>query len=431
MISTTTPEHLRDLARQAVYRGDPARAADAFSALLEMDAGDTEALNYLAMAALARGDNGQARQLLQRALDATPSDGATRKNLGLVLLHQQDADAAEHMLRSALESDPALHAARLYLGTALEQQSRDREAVAAYLQALTGAQSSGIWLDDSNTPPALRPALRHALSFVRDRFPAVLNALIEPLSERYGPSAMVRVRRCLAGYLGDRSVTPSRADQRPTFLYFPGLPETPFFARDLLPWHEQLEAHTARIQAELQQVLAEDAPLEPFLGVPPPGMKSEYLGGDSDRPRWDGLFFYRHGRPNTESCRRAPDTVAALDSTPIVRIPGHAPEALFSVLGPGSHILPHTGVTNTRVVTHLPLLVPGDCTLRVADQRHDWQEGRCVTFDDTFEHEAWNNSDHTRVVLLFDVWNPHLTEVEREAVTELVVAIGELKGEQL
>ena len=169
----------------------------------------------------------------------------------------------------------------------------------------------------------------------------------------------------------------------------------------------------------------------PFLGEPPPGMKSEYLAGNAGRPQWDGFFFHRHGRRNDANCRRAPDTAAALDVAPIVRIPGHAPEALFSVLGAGSHILPHTGVTNTRVVTHLPLLVPGDCTLRVANQRHDWQEGHCVTFDDTFEHEAWNNSDRTRVVLLFDVWNPYLTDVECAGITELVRTIGDLKGDQL
>lgn len=431
MTSAAKLEQLREVAHDAARNGDHARAATAFRALLDTFPGDIEALNFLAMAALARGDTRQAKHLLQNALDATQGDSTTRKNLGLVLLHQHDAEAAEQVLLAALADEPELHAARLYLGTALEQQSREREAVAAYLQALTGAQSSGEWLDDSNTPAALRPAVRHAVSFVRNQFPVVLNALLEPLCARHGEAAMTRVRRCLAGYLGDRSVTPSRGDQRPTFLYFPGLPGTPFFSRDLLPWHEQLEAQTHRLQAELQQVLAEDVPLEPFLGVPPPGMKSQYLAGKADHPRWDGLFFYRHGRANPEAHRRAPNTVAALHEAPIVRIPGHGPEALFSVLGPGSHILPHTGVTNTRVVTHLPLLVPSGCTLRVAEQRHDWQEGRCVTFDDTFEHEAWNNSHQTRVVLLFDVWNPHLTEPEREAITELVVAIGELKGDQL
>jgi aspartate beta-hydroxylase len=98
---------------------------------------------------------------------------------------------------------------------------------------------------------------------------------------------------------------------------------------------------------------------------------------------------------------------------------------LYSVLRPGTHILPHRGVTNTRLVTHLPLIVPSDCAIRVGGEIHEWQEGRCVTFDDTFEHEAWNNSSETRVVLILDSWNPDLTEVERVAVTDLVEVIGD------
>jgi aspartate beta-hydroxylase len=82
-------------------------------------------------------------------------------------------------------------------------------------------------------------------------------------------------------------------------------------------------------------------------------------------------------------------------------------------------------VTNTRVVTHLPLIIPDDCALRVGGETHVWQTGQCVTFDDTFEHEAWNRSDQTRVVLIFDNWNPDLSEAERAAVTDLVEAIGD------
>jgi len=69
--------------------------------------------------------------------------------------------------------------------------------------------------------------------------------------------------------------------------------------------------------------------------------------------------------------------------------------------------------------------VPSDCALRVAGQIHSWREGSCVTFDDTFEHEAWNRSPFTRVVLILDSWNPDLTEAERAAVTDLVEAIGD------
>jgi len=98
---------------------------------------------------------------------------------------------------------------------------------------------------------------------------------------------------------------------------------------------------------------------------------------------------------------------------------------MFSVLTPGTHILPHRGVTNTRTVCHLPLVVPEDCALVVGGERHDWREGRAVAFDDTYEHEAWNRGSRTRVVLIFDVWNPHLTAAERDAVAALVAAMGD------
>jgi aspartate beta-hydroxylase len=82
-------------------------------------------------------------------------------------------------------------------------------------------------------------------------------------------------------------------------------------------------------------------------------------------------------------------------------------------------------VTNTRLVTHLPLIVPKDFALRVGGETHVWEEGRCVTFDDKFEHEAWTNSSETRVVLIVDSWNPDLSEAERAAVSDLVGELGD------
>jgi aspartate beta-hydroxylase len=75
------------------------------------------------------------------------------------------------------------------------------------------------------------------------------------------------------------------------------------------------------------------------------------------------------------------------------------------------------------------LIVPDDCAIRVGGEEHAWKEGQCVTFDDTFEHEAWNRSDQTRVVLIMDGWNPHLSGVECEAITRLVEAIGDFNRE--
>ncbi|UXI68306.1 aspartyl/asparaginyl beta-hydroxylase domain-containing protein [Tahibacter amnicola] len=175
-------------------------------------------------------------------------------------------------------------------------------------------------------------------------------------------------------------------------------------------------------------MLAQDEGFEPFLHFDSPAQAETYLRGERGTPAWNAFFFYRHGARNDANAARAPHTMAVLDSLPVVRIRGHAPETLFSVLTPGSHILPHCGVTNTRLVVHLPLIVPPGCALRVGGLDHAWQEGKVVVFDDTYEHEAWNRSDSTRVVMILDTWHPDLTDVERAAITDLVGVIGDFNG---
>jgi aspartate beta-hydroxylase len=110
-----------------------------------------------------------------------------------------------------------------------------------------------------------------------------------------------------------------------------------------------------------------------------------------------------------------------------MRVRDHGPEALYSVFAAGTHLLPHRGVTNARAVSHLPLVVPPDCALRVGGDEHTWREGRTVVFDDTYEHEAWNRSQEVRVVLIADVWNPHLSAGERAAIHDVITAIGDLR----
>jgi len=131
---------------------------------------------------------------------------------------------------------------------------------------------------------------------------------------------------------------------------------------------------------------------------------------------WTSFHFYRHGERIEENCARCPGTAALLDSLDLQRVPGYGPEVMFSVLQPHSKIPAHYGAVNGRLVVHLPLIVPADCgALRVANEARGWEEGKLLFFDDTFEHEAWNNSDQTRVVLIFDTWNPALSSVERAA----------------
>src|SRR3546814_10294056 len=88
------------------------------------------------------------------------------------------------------------------------------------------------------------------------------------------------------------------------------------------------------------------------------------------------------------------------------------------MLRPHTRIPPHTGVTNSRAIIHLPLIVPAECGFRVGGETREWVEGRPFAFDDTIEHEAWNDSPAMRAVLIFDVWNPHLTEEEQGIVAD-------------
>ena len=165
--------------------------------------------------------------------------------------------------------------------------------------------------------------------------------------------------------------------------------------------------------------------LEDFVTLKPGDSMERYLGGRA--PAWEAFFFYRHGKRYDENHARCPFTSAALESIELFRVPGQAPEILFSVLRPGTHILAHHGICNARSVMHLPLLVPPDCALQLVDVgAHAWAEGRLVLFDDTYLHEAWNRSSSIRVILLMDCWNPHLTMPEREAVVRLTQLIASM-----
>lgn len=414
------------MALDHVRRGEAEQAEQCFARLHGMLPDDVQALQFLADCRFARNDHASAIELLHAAERVKPNDPAILGQLGSVQLGLGDFGAAANSLRAALQRAPGMFLARLQLGIALEQSGQAQEALIAYFAAVRTAQLRGRWLNDDTTAPGLRDTVKYAMDYVNEGRLRLFHGVLAPMRERYGSSELVRVEHSLAIYLGRQPANIPDPRQKPKFLYFPDIPSRPFYPRERFPWLESLEASTGRIRDELRAVLSKESQLEAFLGVQSPEEAKEMLRSSSDQaPAWDAYFFYRHGQRYDAHCASCPQTAALLDALPLVRIRDHAPETLFSVLSPGAHILPHTGVTNTRLVTHLPLIVPADCAIRVGGEDHRWQEGRCVTFDDTFEHEAWNRSGETRVVLILDSWNPDLTEVECLAVTDLVEAIGD------
>ena len=115
--------------------------------------------------------------------------------------------------------------------------------------------------------------------------------------------------------------------------------------------------------------------------------------------------------------------MAALADVPLPQIRGRAPIAMFSVLRAGTHIPPHNGMLNTRLICHIPIVVPAGCRLRVGAEIRSVVEGEAMIFDDSIEHEAWNDGDSARAVLLFEIWRPEISEEERVALTAMFEAV--------
>lgn len=311
----------------------------------------------------------------------------------------------------------------LELARERENRSDPEGALLAYYRAIIEAQRRRRWLDAASTPPGLLALVTHAMRTVKVGRRRHFEKALKPLQERHGQAALARFEACLAIQAGERAAAPPDPRQRPSILYFPGLPATPYFARSLFPWFGDFERAAPAIREELLAVMPRQERSERVFASD----AAEQLGlaGANGTPAWKGFYFWRHGERRAENHGLCPRTSAALEALPLVRIAGQAPEVMFSVLEPGTHILPHRGVTNTRVVCHLPLVVPEDCALVVAGEQRAWREGEAVAFDDTYEHEAWNRSARTRVVLIADVWNPHLSTAEREAVAALAAAMRE------
>jgi aspartate beta-hydroxylase len=126
---------------------------------------------------------------------------------------------------------------------------------------------------------------------------------------------------------------------------------------------------------------------------------------------WDVAFLYERGRRHDEVCAACPVTTYGVESYPAMRTV--AGLVYVSRMRAGTHIQAHRGPTNLRVRCHLGIKVPdGDCAIRVGDQTRHWHEGRCLVFNDFFEHEAWNHTEEDRIVLIVDMWHPGLSGAE-------------------
>ena len=350
----------------------------------------------------------QAAQFFARSGKANPGEAAIPFHEALA--HRAIGDGVGEMaaLDRALTIDPDYFLALLGKARLLERQQKPRAAARIYRRLLDIAP------EEEKIAPALHEAIAHARIAVAQDMKALQTWLTDKVS---GAEISERARECLGIAAGRMKPHVQHAE----LLHFPQLPAIPFYDRSHFPWIKHLETATDAIRAELLALLQEDWGFQPYVALP----LNEPLGQWADlnrSPQWNAWYLWKDGARLDDHCARAPLTAAALRAIPQLKIEGFAPTAFFSVLAAGTHLPAHAGSTNVRLTVHLPLILPGPARFRVGNFERPWREGEAWVFDDTIEHEAWNDADTARTILIFDVWNPLLTEAERDIAAALLTA---------
>jgi aspartyl/asparaginyl beta-hydroxylase (cupin superfamily) len=396
-------------ASEAWQQGRRAESAALLEAVIAADPQHLAALSTRAMIALNGADAADARHWVERALAVEP--GAAPLWFNLYQAHDLAGDRERGLasLDRALEVDPYYVPAILMKADLLHRLGRTPEALGLFRAILAvGPNAEAL-------PPPVRAALARGIALVEAEDAARAAAIAAPLAAVRAAFPEADLARATA-YAEQRTGRRKVYVQQPIGGHFPYLPAIEFFAPALFPWFAMLEAKTGEIREELLAV----------LGGPGKGLRP-YIAFDSTQPvnqwaelnqnrSWSAFFFWEDGARHDANCARCPATTKLLEALPLLDLPGKGPTAMFSILAPRTRIPPHTGSNNVRAIVHLPLAVPEGCGFRVGAETRTPAEGKAWAFDDTIEHEAWNDSDAPRAILILDTWNPLLTEAERAAV---------------
>ena len=408
------------VAAQARRAGRPDEAARLLNDVIARSGEQPAALNALGMGALAERRFSEAAGFFRRAIAADPRSPELWLNLAKAFREQGDDAREQEALEGALAIDQRHFMALVRLAELFERKGD--EAGAAYRWSGVLAMAAGL----EQRTPAIEAMLAHAREQIARHRAGFADAVEAGLADARSGIPQADRRRfdaCIDHVLGRRQIYANRC----AGIHFPFLPAEEFFERRHFPWLEQIEAKTDLIRSELEALLASDDPgILPYVTMEPGTPTNKWTALDNSLD-WGALHLWKDGRRNDAACARAPQTAAAVEALPLSDVPGRTPTVFFSLLRPGTHLPAHTGVSNIRAIIHLPLIVPPHCGFRVGGETREWRVGQAFAFDDTIEHEAWNRSDQLRAILIFDVWNPFITETERDLLRRFY-AVAEASG---
>jgi aspartate beta-hydroxylase len=374
---------------------------------LDINLDQAAALELAADQAMAAGNRQSAADLLQRAADYKPNLNTLLK-LASVRRALGDIGAAADAAGKAVKIAPQNFVGLLMLGALQEAMHAEHRAGRTYRAALRNAPP------EQSLPPPVVKQLDHARRKVAadDRW---LQRVSDWRPDADLPKESIERLQGLQQSIRENSVAGS--DVAAQFL-IPGLRSNEYFEPADFEGVSEIERQTDAVLDEFLALTQAKAPqLAPYLaGLEAEQPDREQIG------KWSMIPLIRGGNVIDEYASECPVTMRLFEGIDAPRIGRIAPSLYFSVLEPHSRIEPHTGIINARLIVHWPLIVPDSCGFRVGSETREWVPGTALVFDDMIEHEAWNDSDRIRVVLISDLWRPDLSAAERAAITQLMDA---------
>jgi aspartyl/asparaginyl beta-hydroxylase (cupin superfamily) len=374
---------------------------------------ETRALEEQADRAAATGHFAEARSLLEQAVQSEGASFELWMKLSAMRKTSGDLPGALAAIDNALAISPLDFSALLSRAVILEGLGNPG-AGEEFGNALAQLPP------DEAVPAPMMPAVAYAKKRRDDHRRTLEERLLAGLPAQLDTNERARAER----FITNRSRRTRHYHQEPSDFHYPGLPEIEFHAREHFPGIAALEQATADIRAEFDALIAaEAAEMVPYIQYPDrvPMRQWKEL---NHNPKWTAIHLLQNGQRIDANARHCPKTLDAVANLEQPQVPGASPNAMFSLLAPGTRIPPHTGVANTRLVCHLPLIVPDNCGFRCGETIREWRIGEAFVFDDTIEHEAWNDSDQLRVVLIVDLWPPALGLADRDVVAAVIGASG-------
>ena len=320
-----------------------------------------ENLEQQAIAALQVGDGKKAREIYERIVSMGQPKASSWLGLAFACAQLGDNAATLVAVDKSLALEPQDIRAIIFKADHLQQQGDSTQAVEFYGRALQLAGQAEALPDD------IKQGLLRAQKACGRKDEEYKSFLMQKLtSEGFSPGhGSRRFQESLDVMLGSKDVF----YQQPRRYYFPGLPQIQFYERDQFDWVAAVEAATDDIRAELAPIMNDPSKFSPYLQSDTQHLNRE-VENLVDSTDWGALFLWDYGRLVPEAATLFPKTVKALEAAPVPVIPRQAPMALFSKLTPGTRIPPHNGFLNTRLICHLPIIVPENCgALRVGEMK--------------------------------------------------------------